>query len=69
MTNRKLAKIINDYIPIWEKPHTEDKDNYKMILVALNEKNCIDDLYNYFIDDCETETLKIILSEIKKRMG
>ena len=68
MTNRKLAKIINDYIPYWEKESENEKENYKMILNTLNEKNCIDDLYNYFVDDYETETLKIILNELKKRL-
>ena len=68
MTNRKLAKIINDYMPCWEKESENEKENYKMILDTLNEKNCIDELYNYFVDDYETETLKIILNELKKRL-
>ena len=68
MTNKKLAKIINDYIPCWEKESENKKENYKMILNTLNEKNCIDELYNYFVDDYETETLKIILNELKKRL-
>lgn len=68
MRNRKLAKIINDYIPYWEKESENEKENYKVILNTLNEKKCIDELYNYFVDDYKTDTLKIILNELKKRL-
>lgn len=69
MTNRKLAKIILDYIPYWEMPFTEDKDNYKMILKNIKEEP--ESIYNYFYNEFEedmTETEKLICKELKRRI-
>lgn len=67
MTNRKLAKIILDYIPYWEMPFTEDKDNYKAILkdIKENPQSMYDYLYN---EDDHTEPLNTIIKELKRRI-
>jgi hypothetical protein len=67
MTNRKLAKIILDYIPYWEMPFTEDKDNYKAILkdIKENPQSMYDYLYN---EDDYGEPLNTIIKELKRRI-
>ena len=67
MTNRKLAKIIFDYIPHWEMPFTEDKDNYKAILkdIKENPQSMYDYLYN---EDDHKEPLNTIIKELKRRI-
>lgn len=71
MTKRKLAKIINDYIPYWEKPYTEEKDNYKVILQSLNNKNGLIATREYLFDDDlqDNITLNLIISELDKRIA
>ena len=70
MTNKQLANIITDYIPYWEQPHTERQENYNETLNTLNTatKKELQEFYDYFKDDNETETLKIILTELEKRI-
>lgn len=67
MTNRKLAKIIFNYIPYWEMPFTEDKDNYKAILkdIKENPQSMYDYLYN---EDDHEEPLNTIIKELKRRI-
>lgn len=67
MTNRKLAKIILDYIPYWEMPFTEDKDNYKAILkdIKENPQSMYDYLYNEYDHE---EPLNTIIKELKRRI-
>ena len=67
MTNRKLAKIILDYIPHWELPYTKDKDNYDMILTNIKKEPR--ELYNYIYneDECGT-TFNLIIKELKRRI-
>lgn len=67
MTNRKLAKIILDYIPYCEMPFTEDKDNYKAILknIKENPQSMYDYLYN---EDDHEEPLNTIIKELKRRI-
>lgn len=69
MTDRKLAKIILDYIPYWEVPFTEDKDNYKAILkdIKENPQSMYDCFYNEFEEDM-TDTEKLICEELKRRI-
>lgn len=69
MKDKELAKMIVDYIPFWELPHTEYKDNYKMILENIKEdpKSMYDCFYNEFEEDM-TETEKLICNELTKRI-
>lgn len=67
MTNRRLAKIIFDYIPYCEMPFTEDKDNYKAIIknIKENPQSMYDYLYN---EDDYGEPLNTIIKELKRRI-
>ena len=67
MTNRKLAKIILDYIPYWELPHTETIKNYKMILLSIKKEP--QDIYDYINDEyVMSDTKDLIMKELKRRI-
>ena len=69
MTNRKLAKMIVDYLPFWELEHTNNKDNYKDTLQALKNKDTTRDIYNYIYNEEECGTVyTTIINELKKRI-
>ena len=67
MINRKLAKIILDFIPYWELPYTEDKDNYRMILLSIKKEP--QDIYAYINDEyVMSDTKDLIMRELKRRI-
>ena len=69
MKDKELAKMIVDYIPFWELPHTEYKDNYKETLNGLKDKQSIQDMYNYlYEEDNNNATYIRIMNELTKRI-
>lgn len=69
MKDKELAKMIVDFIPFWEHPHTNYKYNYKETLQALKDKECTQHIYNYIYNEYETgTTYNTIINELIKRI-
>lgn len=63
MTNKQLAKKIDEFLPFWEK----EENCYKTTLEALNRNDIkeLQDMYNYFFELYNSDE---ILAEIGKRI-
>ena len=68
MSNKELARKMDNFIPWYEKETTNN--SYKMILNELNNAtmDTLQSMYDFFCDYEQCETTTIILKELKNRM-
>ena len=67
MTNRKLAKMIFDFLPFWELPYLGNTENYKAILKDVKENP--KEIYDYLYSEYECgKVYNLIINELKRRI-
>lgn len=69
LSDRALAKVINDFLPYYEKESDNEKENIEIILKELNgSAEYLQEIYQFFCGFEPSLGLQTILDELQARI-